>query len=642
MFRVSSYRVVGLFCLLATSAHAQQVRVMQWNVKGHIGNIASNNTAEAKAIARVINYNQPDIVTFCELDNNGTINTAAAMTDWVTNTLTYFGSQRNVTFWVDIAFFTDGFLRNGSISRYPISGAFTYSDGLRGMESFQTQLSGTNLLEIFHVHLKCCSDGTSCTQRQAEATTDATNITIWASSHSFPYVFTGDCNEDETHPECTLTTTYHPITTLIQGGGLADYAPSTLSPGLGATLTWSTASIASRLDYVLGATNRIPASAIVTGIVFRSQDWAAHGLYTNASPQNLVNDSQTASDHYCVQVTYSFPTSTANFNVTPATTFASSGPAGGAFSPVSQVYTLTNSDTIPLFWSVTKTSNWLTVSTLATNLTLGAGGGTNITVSINSAANSLCAGTYNDTINFSNTATGVSLSRDVTLTVSAFPPAASFTGSPTNGIEPLTVTFTDVSTGFVTNRFWDFGDGGTTNITTNSVVHTFSAGSFAVMLVVGGPCGVGTNSQPSYITVLTALQNWQIQYFGCTNCPGADPNADFDGDGMSNTNEFLAGTDPTNTASAFRITAIAREGSNYRITWQTVGGRTNVVQGAIGTFDTFGNPISASYTNDYFDITAPFVIPGSGTAATNWLDDGSWLGDFTNWPARYYRIRVGQ
>src|SRR5881397_2970767 len=144
--------LVGL-CWLPT-LHAQNVRVMQWNVKGHIGNIASNNTAEAKAIARIINYNQPDVVTFCELDDNGTINTAAAMTDWVTNNLTYFGSQLAVTFWVDIAFFGDGSERNGSISRYPVSDAFTYSDAgtlggtnylnLRGMERFRAQLSGTN------------------------------------------------------------------------------------------------------------------------------------------------------------------------------------------------------------------------------------------------------------------------------------------------------------------------------------------------------------------------------------------------------------------------------------------------------------------------------------------------------------------
>ena len=626
--------------------NAQTVRVMQWNVHGNLGALGGANTPEAKAIARIINYTQPDIVTFCELADNGTINTANELVNWVTNNLTCFGTQRNVTFWVDIAFYGDGTERNGSISRYPISGAFTYSDAgtlggtnypnLRGMESFQVQLSGTNLLEVFHVHLKCCSDYPSCPRKQSEAETDATNITAWANSHSFPYVFTGDCNEDETHPECTLTSTYHPITTLLQGGKLTDYAPSTLTPGLGATLTWSTTSASIRLDYVLGATNRIPSSGIVTGIVFRSQDWATHGLYTDASPQNLATDSQTASDHYCVQVTYTFPASATNFNVTPSAPFVSSGSIGGSFSPPSQVYTLTNSDTIPLFWSVTKTSNWLDVNPLATNLTLGAGRSTNITVTLNSVANSLCAGTYSDTLNFSNTATGVSIPNNVTLTVTPSPPMANFTAGPTNGIEPVVVTFTDNSTGFITNRFWDFGDGGTTNVTTNSVVHTYSAGSYTVTLVVTAPCSISSNVQSSCVNVLTAFQSWQLQYFGCTNCPQAQADADPLGKGMSNANQFLAGLNPTNPASVFRVTSIVVQGTNTVITWSTAGGKTNIVQGGVGDLDN-NDP---AYSNLYYDMSAPIIITGSGDVVTNFLDDGSWWGDFSNWPTHYYRIRL--
>ena len=48
------------------------------------------------------------------------------------------------------------------------------------------------------------------------------------------------------------------------------------------------------------------------------------------------------------------------------------------------------------------------------------------------------------------------------------PPVASFTGNPTIGTGPLNVTFTDTSTGSITNRFWDFGDSSTTNVTTNA------------------------------------------------------------------------------------------------------------------------------------------------------------------------------
>ena len=59
-------------CLLlfwANTLAAEQVRVMQWNVKSALGNIAQNKSAAAKAIARIVNYNQPDILLFCEVTN---------------------------------------------------------------------------------------------------------------------------------------------------------------------------------------------------------------------------------------------------------------------------------------------------------------------------------------------------------------------------------------------------------------------------------------------------------------------------------------------------------------------------------------------------------------------------------------------
>ena len=233
--------------------------------------------------------------------DNGTLGTAAALTDWVTNNLTYFGNEPGVTFWVDIATYGDGYVRNGSISRYPISDRVTYSDAgggygdLRGMESFQVQLSGTNYLKIFHVHLKCCEDG--CDRRQSEATVDATNMMNWASTNSIPYIFTGDCNESEDPrdtPECALTNSYHPITTLEQVGRLVDYEPTTIS---GHWRTWSTGDPSPytniRFDYVLAATNRL---SPVSGYVFSTMDWANYGLYTNANPQNMSYGSQ-ASDH---------------------------------------------------------------------------------------------------------------------------------------------------------------------------------------------------------------------------------------------------------------------------------------------------------------------------------------------------------
>src|SRR5262249_52887183 len=79
---------------------------------------------------------------------------------------------------------------------------------------------------------------------------------------------------------------------------------------------------------------------------------------------------------------------------------------------------------------------------------------------------------------------------DYTISVEVIPPTASFTASPTNGVAPLTVTFTDTSTGAITNRFWNFGDGNTTNITDVGIAHTYAVGVFTVSLIASGPAGV--------------------------------------------------------------------------------------------------------------------------------------------------------
>ena len=158
------------------------------------------------------------------------------------------------------------------------------------------------------------------------------------------------------------------------------------------------------------------------------------------------------------------------------------------------------------------------------------------------------------------------------------PPSASFTGNPTTGTGPLTVAFSDTSTGSITNRLWDFGDGTTTNTTVTNVTHVYAAGAYSVMLAVSGTGGSSTNDQPNYVTVLTPFQSWQVLYFGSTTNAAAAPTADPDNDGMSNWAEFLAGTNPTNSASVLRVTAIAPEGNDLRITWTMGSGKTNVLQ----------------------------------------------------------------
>ena len=193
---------------------------------------------------------------------------------------------------------------------------------------------------------------------------------------------------------------------------------------------------------------------------------------------------------------------------------------------------------------------------------------------------------------------------------------------------PLMVTFNDNSTGgTISNWFWDFGDFSTTNVTTNSIVHTYAAGTYGVMLVVTGPGGVSTNTKASYITAWTPFQAWQVLYFGDINNPLAASGVDPDGDGMNNLQEFLTGTDPTNSASALRITSIAKQGTNVVVTWMTGVGKTNALQ------VTSGGSGGSYATNGFADL---FTVTNTVGTVTNGTD----VGGATSSATRYYRVRL--
>ncbi|MGO9246187.1 MAG: PKD domain-containing protein [Verrucomicrobiia bacterium] len=82
-------------------------------------------------------------------------------------------------------------------------------------------------------------------------------------------------------------------------------------------------------------------------------------------------------------------------------------------------------------------------------------------------------------------------------------PVASFSATPTNGAWPLTVMFTDTSTGTIINRSWSFGDGSTTNTTANILMYTYgAAGTNTVSLTVsGGSAGTSSITLTNYIVV---------------------------------------------------------------------------------------------------------------------------------------------
>jgi uncharacterized protein (TIGR02145 family) len=104
-------------------------------------------------------------------------------------------------------------------------------------------------------------------------------------------------------------------------------------------------------------------------------------------------------------------------------------------------------------------------------------------------------------------------------------PVAGFTGNPTIGIAPLTVSFTDQSINNPTSWQWDFGDG--TTSTGQNPIHTYNTvGIFTVQLTVANANGSDIEVKSDFINVTSGLITWYV--------PGDYVEASYPGAGFTN------------------------------------------------------------------------------------------------------------
>lgn len=208
-------------------------------------------------------------------------------------------------------------------------------------------------------------------------------------------------------------------------------------------------------------------------------------------------------------------------------------------------------------------------------------------------------------------------------------PSAAFTASPTNGMTGLSVTFNDSSSGSITNRFWNFGDGVSSNTFATNVVHTYqTAGVYTVALTVGGPLGSSTNVKPGYISVsdppilgvsppllsfgLISTGAMSQLSFSVTNGGGSELSGSVSVAGgpfsiVSDLNFVLSPSATTNIAVEFIPPA---EGSftGYVIFVSNGGGSTNNLSGA-GAI-----PVTASFTAAPTNGLAPLMVSFEDTS----------------------------
>jgi len=222
------------------------------------------------------------------------------------------------------------------------------------------------------------------------------------------------------------------------------------------------------------------------------------------------------------------------------------------------------------------------------------------------------------------------------------PPVASFSAYPSSGAAPLNVSFTDTSSNSPTSWTWSFGDGNTSTIQNPSNSY-INPGAYTAQLIASNAGGWSTNS--ASIHVYSSYDWWRNVYFNSTTTSNGAPAADADGTGMSNTNKFLAGFNPTDSAAYLHIISIARTnttdinviylGANGDSTWSPgIAWRTNILEYSTGA-------ANGSYSGTFLPVPSASAtnILGGGTGTgivTNMVDPGG----ATSVPSRYYRVRV--
>jgi len=125
-------------------------------------------------------------------------------------------------------------------------------------------------------------------------------------------------------------------------------------------------------------------------------------------------------------------------------------------------------------------------------------------------------------------------------------PSADFVADVTNGLVPLTVNFTNLTTGDATNFLWNFGDGNTSTAKDSSNTY-LTAGTYTVMLIAVGPGGtnsvtkaglIGVTNQPPPVVSFTATPTegeWPLYVSFNNTTTGATSNFWEFGDGDTST-----------------------------------------------------------------------------------------------------------
>jgi PKD repeat protein len=188
---------------------------------------------------------------------------------------------------------------------------------------------------------------------------------------------------------------------------------------------------------------------------------------------------------------------------------------------------------------------------------------------------------------------------DLDLNVEEISLTANFSGNPTTGYEPLTVQFTDLSTGQHNQWSWVFGDGATSNLQNPN--HTYTDGKYTVSLTVSNGTVSSYCDKYKYITV-----NAQS---GGSGGGGGGGGVDTFIIGGQNTTQTLT---PTPTATLPMSGGLTLGSDNTTTQQVTIAAADNIGSLIIGVgvapVDASGQPLRRVFFNT---LSAASLPPGS-------------------------------
>ena len=280
------------------------VSLLTYNVKGNGATDWSTNSLQLQAIARELQYLQPDIITFNEIP----FDLRYEMTNFIATFLPDYQ--------LAVSSGTDGSICSAIASRYSITRSnswlarmdlrdFGYSNVNNNLDNFTRDLFEAQIavpdfprpLHVFTTHLKSTA-GTTYAEASAKRAAEAAAITNFFATNLFvlypldPYTLSGDLNDGDTNALAiqrlispatglSLTDPKNPVT-----GSINTYSTTTANPG-------------ERIDFIFPS--HLLLSNIRTGQVFRTD------RLTPLPPNLNSNDCKVASDHFPVLMEFNNP-----------------------------------------------------------------------------------------------------------------------------------------------------------------------------------------------------------------------------------------------------------------------------------------------------------------------------------------------